>query len=689
MREEIEAHNYRYFALNEPTISDAEFDALMRELERLEAEHPELITPDSPTRRVGGQPAPEFGAARHREPMLSLANAYDEGELLAFHERVVKLLGRTEVEYVAELKIDGLAISLTYEDGRLVRGATRGDGEVGEDVTANLRTIRSVPLRLRGGEGVDIEVRGEVFMFRPDFERMNAARKERGEPLFANPRNASAGAVRQLDPAITASRPLNISVYGIGYLAGRSVGTHWEGLALLREFGFRVSPHATRCETIEQAAAYYAEWGQRRAELPFEIDGVVVKMNDLGARQQLGTTAKSPRWAIACKFPAQQVTTVVRDIVVNVGRTGAVTPMAIMDPVQVAGSTVSRASLHNADFIREKDVRIGDTVILQKAGDVIPEIVAVLPERRTGDERLFAMPEQCPVCGSQVVRPPGEAVARCIGRSCPAQLVESLVHFASRDALDIEGLGPAVASELIKAGLVKDVADLYRLEADQVRALGRMGEKSSQNLLAALEASKGRGLARALYGLGIRHVGESVARELAAHFGSIDALLAADREALLAVPDIGEKIADSVAEFFAEAQNRGLIERLRSAGVKLTAEQTAGAAQAAGGGPLVGKRVVITGALSRFSRREAEEAVRAQGGTVAGSVSKNTDYVVAGEAAGSKLEKARQLGVPVLDEEAFAALLNAALAGAEAGEPGSDRARRGGPGSPAGPASPG
>lgn len=668
LRQLIHYHNYRYFTLDDPEISDAEYDALMRELIALETAYPELVTPDSPTQRVGAAPLEEFATVRHRTPMMSLANAFGRDDLEAFDARVRKALGVESVEYVAELKIDGVAISLSYQEGRFVRGATRGDGEQGEDVTQNLRTIQSVPLRLR--RPVTIDVRGEVFMSRADFEALNRRRAEEGLPLFANPRNSSAGSLRQLDPRVTAERPLDVFCYGIGYFeipgaasagagwAASGAATHMEALELLKELGFKVNPHAQRCRDIGEVIEYCERWTSLRSSLPYEIDGVVIKVNRLDYHDQLGATAKSPRWAIAYKFPAEQVTTVVRNIIVNVGRTGAVTPMAILDPVRVAGTTVSRATLHNEDYIRQKDIRIGDTVVIQKAGDIIPEVVRVVESKRTGAEIPFEMPKVCPDCGGAVVRPEGEAVARCVNASCPAQLVEGIVHFASRDAMDVNGLGDKLAEALVRNGLVKSVADLYSLTKEQLVGLERMGQKSAENLLAALEASKERGLARVLYALGIRHVGEGTAAELAAHFGSIDALARASVDELVAVPEIGEKIAHSIAQYFAEPRNLAVVEALKAAGVKMTEEAPA----VAGDRPLEGKRFVITGTLSSMSRQEAEAAIKRLGGAASGSVSRNTDFLVVGASPGSKLQKALDLGVPVLDEEAFLKLIG--------GEPG-------------------
>lgn len=656
LRKEIARHDRLYYQLDAPEISDAEYDALMRELEALENAYPEFITPESPTQRVGGQPLSAFETVVHRVPMLSLANAFSDEDLRAFDERVRRLLGRDQVEYVAELKFDGLAVSLIYEAGRFVRAATRGDGQQGEDITQNVRTLRSVPLLLE--QPLTLEVRGEVFISKANFAELNRTVVEEGRAPFANPRNAAAGSVRQLDPQVTARRPLEIFVFGVGYMEGESPQTHWELLAMLKAAGLRTNPHAQLCRGIDEAIDFCRHWTAQRSRLPYETDGIVIKVNDLAAHQQLGTTAKSPRWAIAYKYPAEEAMTVLREIQVNVGRTGAVTPMAVFDPVQLAGTTVSRASLHNEDIIRQKDIRIGDTIVVHKAGDIIPEVVRVLVERRTGDEVPYTMPSQCPACGAELVRPSGEAVIRCVNSACPAQLVEGLVHFASRDAMDIEGLGPALITQLVDKGLARDAADLYTLQMDQLTELDRMAEKSAQNLIQALEASKDRGLARLLFALGIRHVGAGVARTLADHFGSMEALmeqaLSEDPAALEAVPDVGPKIAESLREYFRQASNRNLIARLQAAGVRMTKlDDTPTDAR----GALVGKRVVITGSLASMSRKEAEEAVRQAGGVPASSVSRNTDLVVAGEKAGSKLDKARELGIQVLDEPGFLQLL--------------------------------
>ncbi|WP_324669812.1 NAD-dependent DNA ligase LigA [Geochorda subterranea] len=657
LRDQIAYHDYRYYVLDAPVISDAEYDALMRELRELEQRHPQLVTPDSPTQRVGGAPLPEFGSVRHRTPMLSLDNAYSVEELRAWAARVARLLPGEPVSFVTELKIDGLAISLEYEDGRFVRGATRGDGTVGEDVTQNLRTIRSIPLRLRCDGPVSLDVRGEVYMVKSAFARLNEERARRGEPLFANPRNAAAGSVRQLDPSVTAGRPLDIFCYTLAYLEGMELPpTHWERLQLLRELGLRVNPHVRRCESLDEVVDYIEYWSHRRHELDYETDGIVVKVDRIDQQERLGATAKSPRWAIAYKYPAEQAVTRVLAIDVNVGRTGALTPVAVLEPVRLGGTTVSRAGLHNEDIIRKLDVRVGDWVKVQKAGEIIPEVVEVLKERRSGQEHPFQMPESCPVCGARVVRPEGEAIWRCVNRQCRAQLVEGLIHFASRDAMDIEGLGPALVTQLVERGLVSSPADLYRLDVDRLATLERMGPKSAANVVGAIQASKGRGLARLLYALGIRHVGEGTARDLARHFGSIEAIMQASVEELMKVPDVGEVVARSIREFFDEPANRRLVQELASLGVVTTQAREPRPSAAS---PFVGKRVVVTGTLARYSRREVEELLASLGAQVSGSVSAKTDYLVVGESPGSKLDKARALGVTILDEPTFYRVLEA------------------------------
>ncbi|MGE5605730.1 MAG: NAD-dependent DNA ligase LigA [Bacteroidota bacterium] len=653
LRVEIEKHNYLYYVMDQPEISDAEYDQLMRELIRLEAEYPELQTPDSPTQRVGGAPLAVFKSVRHRVPLLSLDNAFSRDDLSAFDERVRRGLKNGQVlEYIAELKIDGLTVALTYENGILTQAATRGDGTEGEDVTANIKTIKSIPLRLPNAEGVNLGVRGEVYLKKNDFEALNQQREKRGESLFANPRNVAAGSLRQLDPKVTAGRPLDAFFYDILYLEGREVKTQWDGFELLKSFNFKTNPHAKLCKGIESVFEFCDYWTGHREELPYEIDGVVVKVNSFEAQTALGFTAKAPRSKIAYKFPAQQVKTKVLNIEVNVGRTGAVTPTAILEPVRVAGSTVSRATLHNEDNIREKDIRIGDQVIIQKAGDVIPEVVRSLPEERTGAEVVFKLPKQCPECGSEIYREPGEAVARCIGATCPAQLREGIIHFVSREAMNIEGLGESIVLQLIESGLIHDVADLYRLQYEDLVKLERFGAKSATNLIKSIEQSKGNNLSRLLFGLGIRHVGAGAARELAARFGALDKLMDTTYEELTEIPTIGPKIAASIVKYFQEPHNRELIQKLTAVGVN-TYESTLPVTPQT----LAGKTLVVTGTLATFGRSEVEEVIRSHGGKAASSVSKNTDYVVVGSEPGSKLQKAQEIGVRVLNETEFKRLL--------------------------------
>jgi DNA ligase (NAD+) len=653
LRREIEEHDYRYYVLDAPVISDDQYDRLMRELEQLEKQHPELVTPSSPTQRVGGKPREGFVTVRHRVSMLSLANVFAEGELRDFDRRVRSALPGEAVEYVVELKIDGLAVSLSYEDGWFIRGATRGDGETGEDISENLKTIRSIPLRLRRPvtepiPGV-LEIRGEVYMSKEAFARLNEIREEAGEPLFANPRNAAAGSLRQLDPRVTAGRKLDIYVYGIGYSEGPVPQSHAGTLSLLAELGFRVNPHHQVFDKLEDVLAYCREWQDRRFALSYAVDGMVIKVNSLAQQERLGATMKSPRWAAAYKFPPEQAVTRVEDIIVRVGRTGVLTPTAVLAPVRLAGTTVARATLHNEDMIREKDIRIGDTVVAQKAGDIIPEVVEVLKEKRTGREQAWQMPDRCPECGSAVVREEGEAAVRCTSLACPARAREGLIHFASRNAMDITGLGPAVVGQLLEAGLTSDPADLYSLHYEDLVALSRLGPKSARNLLEAIADSKKNDLARLLFALGIRHVGERAARVLAKHFGSLEKLMMVDTAELTAVPEIGPKIAASVTAFFAGEQNRRVIEKLVQAGVNTVSEKEAAEAEKL----LAGKTFVLTGALRGFTRQQAQELIEKLGGRVSSSVSRATDYVVVGEDPGSKYDKALALGIAVLDEGGF------------------------------------
>ncbi|WP_376741795.1 NAD-dependent DNA ligase LigA [Pelotomaculum terephthalicicum] len=647
LRRELETHNYNYYVLDAPVISDAQYDKMMRELEQIEEKFPVLVTPYSPTQRVGGKPREGFVTVRLLSPMLSLSNAFDEGELRDFDRRVRQALAGENVEYVVELKIDGLAVSLYYEDGVFVRGSTRGDGETGEDISENLKTIRSVPLRLRRPVP-RLEVRGEVFMSKKSFSMLNEAREEAGEPLFANPRNAAAGTLRQLDPRVTASRKLDLFAYGIGYSEGIDLPEHEAVLNLLREEGFKVNSEHKIFSTMDDLIQYCFRWQKERFNLSYAIDGLVMKVNSLPQQERLGATAKSPRWAIAYKFPPEQAVTRVKNIFVRVGRTGVLTPAAELEPVRLAGTTVSKATLHNEDYIKEKDIRVGDLVLVQKAGDIIPEIQAALPDKRTGAEKVWSMPAECPACGSKVVRAGGEAAARCTGMACPERLWEELIHFASRNAMDITGLGPAVIAQLLSAGLIGDPADLYALRYEDLAPLERLGPKSARNLLEAIEKSKSASLARLIFALGIRHVGERAAKILAGKYGSLDRLMSADPEELVDVPEVGPKIAGSIVDFFANSQNRMVIDKLVEAGVNTRAKR-----ESQGGGLLDGKIFVITGTLEEFSRQQAQELVESLGGKVTSSVSRNTSYVVVGENPGSKYDKALALGITILNENDF------------------------------------
>lgn len=657
LRDAIRHHEYRYYVLNDPEISDSEFDALLHELERLEFEHPDLLTPESPTQRVAGQPVEGFATVEHLVPMLSLDNAYTADELRAFDERVRKGsgLGDMPVVYLAELKIDGLSIALTYERRRLVRGATRGDGVRGEDVTANVRAIRAIPLTLADGPDVRIEVRGEVFLSHSSFARMNREREEAGEALFANPRNAAAGTMRNLDPALVARRRLGAWAYQVVSEPGVPPLTrsHAETLERVAAWGLPVEPHWRRCEGIDAVAAFCDEWAAQRHSLAFDTDGVVVKVDDLAVRERLGSTAKFPRWATAFKFPAEQATTTLRHIRVNVGRTGAVTPYAELEPVFLAGSTISMATLHNAEDVARKDLRDGDRVLIEKGGDVIPKVVKAIPPHPEGSEP-WRMPDTCPACGSRLHRDEDEVVWRCVNEACPAQRQRSLEHFASRLAMNIEGLGESRVRQLIEAGLLRDYADVYGLQADALAELDRMGEKSAARLVAEIERSKANDLSRLIYALGIRHVGEKAAATLARHFRTLDRVLDAPVEALQAVHEIGPVVAASVKAFAAEPANRALVARLAAAGVNMTS-QAPDTGEAPG--PLAGQTYVLTGTLETCSREEATTALESLGARVAGSVSRKTSAVVAGRDAGSKLEKARQLGVRVMDEDEFRALI--------------------------------
>ena len=652
LRARLRDASHRYYVLDAPTLSDAEYDRLFRELEQLEADHPDLITPDSPTRRVGAAPSEKFAKVTHGRQMMSLANAMTEDEFLEFDARVHRMLGEEPVRYVVEPKLDGLAVTLRYEKGRFAQGATRGDGLTGEDVTANLRTIKMVPLQLGGRPPAVFEVRGEVFINKRDFVRMNEEREKAGEPTFVNPRNCAAGSLRQLDPRITAQRPLSIFFYEVGETPGLTFATHWEKLALLRELGLRTNPENALCESLPELKEKYRRMLAMRHELPYEIDGSVVKVDSEDQRRRLGAVSRTPRWAIAWKFPAEEEATTVEDIFVSVGRTGALTPVAALKPVHVGGVTVSRATLHNEDELRRKDVRVGDRVFLRRAGDVIPEIVRVIVESRPAGSRPWEMPKQCPACGTPVVREEGEAITRCPNPTCPAKTVSRLRHFASRLAMDIEGLGVETSTQLTETGLVKTPADLYRLTYEQLVGLDRFADLSARNLLAAIETSKTRPLRHVIYALGIRMVGEATAVSLARRFGSLEALMNASVEDLQSVRDVGPEVARQIHDLLALPGQREMIGQLLAAGVRPDPEVAV-----ATEGALAGKTVVLTGTLAKYSRESAKAEIERRGGRVSGSVSRKTDLVVAGEDAGSKLKKAQELGVRVVDEDGFRELL--------------------------------
>ncbi|UOD49826.1 NAD-dependent DNA ligase LigA [Orrella daihaiensis] len=660
--EQLEKHNYAYYVLDAPTVSDAEFDRLMRELQAIEAQYPELQTPDSPTQRVGGRALDAFNSVRHAVPMLSLGNAFDDEEVTAFDQRVSQTLRQAgqmpdsgSVEYFCELKLDGLALSLRYENGLLTQAATRGDGQTGEDVTANVRTIRSIPLKLKALAPSVIEVRGEVFMDHEDFKRLNERQAARGDKVFVNPRNAAAGSLRQLDPKVTATRPLRFFAYGWGEVSEPLRSTHSEMLDWIAELGLPVNRVEHACVQGSQGLLdFYRRVGAKRAALDYDIDGVVYKVNSLVAQKTLGFVAKAPRFALAHKFAAEEAQTKLVGIDLQVGRTGAITPVARLAPVFVGGVTVTNATLHNEDEIRRKDVRIGDTVIVRRAGDVIPEVVGPVLDKRPDNAVLFQMVSQCPVCGSAIERPEGEAVARCTGGLfCGAQRKQSLIHAASRKALDIEGLGDKLVEQLVDRGRVHSLADIFALSEQELAGYERMGQKSAQNLVQAIDVARKPPLERFIYALGIRHVGETTARDLARHFMSIEALMAANEESLLSVPDVGPVVAASVAHFFAETHNREVIADLLKAGVQPQAPEVVTGANA----DVAGQTFVLTGTLPTWTREEASAAIMAAGGKVSGSVSKKTSYVVAGEEAGSKLSKAESLGVPVIDEDGLKALL--------------------------------
>ncbi len=644
LRKKIEEHNHKYYVLDSPEVSDFEYDVLMQRLIRLEEENPELADENSPTKRVGGAVLDEFNQVIHQVPMQSLGDVFSYDELMEFDQRVRQGLGGEEPRYVVEMKIDGLSVSLEYEDGKFMRGSTRGDGMVGEDITENLKTIKSIPLSIET-DAESLEVRGEVYMPRKSFEALNREKEVLGEPLFANPRNAAAGSLRQLDSKIAAKRKLDIFIFNIQSAPDGFAKTHSEGLERLQSLGFKVSPKRKVVKTMDEAYLEILKIGEERSSLPFDIDGAVVKVDSLEKREVLGTTSKVPKWAIAYKFPAEQQETTLEDIIVQIGRTGAVTPNAVLTPVKVAGSMVSRATLHNQDFITAKDIRIGDRVLIQKAGDIIPEVVSVLKEKRTGNEKPYKMPTHCPACGEELFKEEGEAALRCINSNCPAQCLRSIIHFASRGAMDIEGLGDAVVEQLLDEGLIKTSADLFYLKFEDLINLERFAEKSARNLLDAIEKAKENPLDKLLSGLGIRLIGARGAKAIAKHFGDMDSIMKATVEEILAIPDIGEKMAESMLHYFSQAETRDSIEKMKNAGVNMTAEK------AVEGGKLEGKTFVLTGTFPTLKRTDAQKLIEDNGGKVSSSVSKKTDFVVAGEEAGSKLDKAQSLGIAVITEE--------------------------------------
>ncbi len=661
LREQINHHNYRYYVLDDTEISDGEYDRLMVELRRLEEDHPSLVTPESPTQRVGASPADGFDQVQHRLPMLSLGNAFNEDDLQAWYRRVKGLLDDANFDLVCELKIDGLAVSLTYQDGVLVQGATRGDGTAGEDVTQNLRTIRTIPMSLLGEPPPYLEVRGEVYLPLEDFRRLNEERAERGEPLYANPRNTGAGSVRQLDPKVTASRNMHIWVYSLGDI-GETVrpNGHWDSLQWLNGLGFRINPENQICNNLQEAVDYYHSWMEKRHDLPYEIDGVVIKVNPFAYQDSLGVVGREPRWAIAFKFPAEQAVTRLLDIGINVGRTGSLNPYAILGPVVVSGVTVRQASLHNEEDINRKDIRIGDWVTVERAGDVIPQVVGPVLDRRTGQEQVFKMPANCPVCGTQVVKPESEAMHRCPNTSCPVQFFELLKHFVSKGAMDIDGLGEQWCNILIENSLVKDVADLYRLDKEELLKLDRMGDKLATKIMTNVEVSKQRPLHRVLFALGIIHVGSEIAELLTQRYASLNEMAEATSEELTEIPGIGPKIAESVADYFAVPHNQQVLKDLGEAGVVLH-HDIQDIQEAADDLPFSGKSFVVTGTLSGFTRREAEDRIKILGGNVASAVTRKTDYLVAGASPGSKVAAAGRLGTEILDEAAFLELMDQPL----------------------------
>jgi len=648
LREIIRRHDHLYYVLDKPEISDSEYDKLFRELKQLEEKNPELVTPDSPTQRVGAPPLKEFKTVTHKVRLMSLDNAMDIEELEDFDRRVREGLGKDNIDYVAELKIDGLAVSLVYKNGEFVRGATRGDGVQGEDITQNLKTVRSIPLKLN--ENIDIEVRGEIYLPYDDFVKLNQEREEKGEPRFANPRNAAAGSVRQLDSNITASRPLDIFCY-YGLVDGKELKTHSGTLERLKKLGFKVNPNVRLCHGVSEVFKYINDWDKKREKLNYEIDGIVIKVNETVAWKKLGATSHAPRWAVAFKYPPMQATSVIEEIKVQVGRTGAITPVAHLKPVNLAGVVVKRATLHNEDEIRRKGIKINDHVVVQRAGDVIPEVVKVIKEKRSGKEKEFHMPKQCPVCGSEIVRPEGEAVARCTSAACPAQVKGRILLFTMRGAMDIENVGPSVIDQMVDKGLIKDFADLYSLKHEDVKKLDRMADKSAKNVIDSIQGSKDRPFESVVFALGIRNVGGHTATILADHYRNIDKLASATRAELLKIHEIGPIVAQSIEDFFKEKHNQKIIEKLKKAGVRLETKA------AKGPQPLKGKSFVFTGGLESMSRTDAEKLARSLGGSTSSSVSKNIDFVVVGESPGSKLDKAKKFGVKTITEKEFLKLV--------------------------------
>jgi DNA ligase (NAD+) len=651
LREQINHHNYLYYVLDSPEISDAEYDRLFDELSELEEKYPQLVTPDSPTQRVGATPLEEFKTVRHSIPMLSLNKATSESEFLDFHRRVLELSGADEkkIKYTVEPKFDGLAVELIYENGMLTIGSTRGDGVVGEDVTLNLRTIKTIPLKLMGKASPRLlEIRGEVIMHKDDFEKLNKGRERAEEPPFANPRNAAAGSVRQLDPKITSTRPLNMFAYAVGRVEGKKLTNHWDSISYLRQLGLKISQYVELCESVEQVKEYYQKILDARNDLPYEIDGIVIKVNEFAMQERLGELSRSPRWAVAWKFPAQQERTKIKDIIVSVGRTGALTPVAMLEPVRVGGVEVSRATLHNEDEVKKKDVRIGDTVVVQRAGDVIPEVVKVVESKRTGKEKKFVMPDKCPVCGSKAERPEGEAIHRCTGIACPAQIKENLSHFVWKGAMDMDGLGYKFLEQMVDKKIIKDQADLYFLKKEDLMKMDRMGDKLAENLLSAIDKSRNPSLTNLIFALGIRNVGYHLAGVLAKNFKSIDNLAKQSVEDLTQVHEIGPIVAQSIYNFFHNPKNLKVLEKLRKGGVKFPVEKVKAKET-----PLSGKTFVLTGGLDSFTRDQARKLIEDLGGRVSSSVSKKTDFVIVGKDPGAKYDNALKLGVKTISEEEF------------------------------------